>query len=1337
MKTYPLLQSQIGVYHAWKADPTSVAYNLPAVVPFSLNIDIGRLAQALHDIWETRQELHTQFTINSKGEPCQWADSSLEFPFTCRQSTEDEALQYIEKGFVRPFETLNGQPLVRFEVIKTEVHHYLLYDMHHLICDGLTLSLAFLNNDLPTAYEGQTLTPHPYGLYQHAEAEQASFCSDNYQRDALFYQEHFRNIDFISLSDKVADPWGQRLEASATLDMDAINHWCRQQNTTPNHLFMAAFSIVLARLSGNQKVAFIALHHGRTDHRLAQAYGMFVSSFPILAQIDEELTVSDFISQLRRWTMSTIRHQTYPLTHLCRDLHKTPSTTFAFQGSNILEQTTTGGEITQGYQPVQGTTKNDLSCTIYTKGQHYEIRTEASASLWSQQRLQRMANAVAACAQNLMAHSNGTLADIDITTSQQRAELLQLGQGKRLDYDHSQTFVSLFLQQAAATPDALAVTDGETSLTYDELNRRSAALATYIMQKQSVRPGDHVAIATGQCTAFLVAAIAVSRMGATYIPIDTDWPESRKRYIMEDAQVVATIDGNEHLSAITPISLNLNRAAPSSLAYIIYTSGTTGHPKGVMIPHHALLNFVHSIVNLFGLTSESRISCHSSVAFDASVEDLFPVLTVGGSVHIMPESIRRNPAQIHQFILDHHITGGCYTTHLGVMLAQHFPLSQDYLCLGGERLTTYLDTQPRVFNTYGPTEFTVDATYYALPASAPSSLVSKNPPIGRPFPNLTAYVVDSQGHLLPRGEVGELQLAGSQISKGYWKQPQETIEAFAENPHVQAQTYRTGDLVRWNEEGQLEYLGRKDRQLKLHGYRIEPEEIEQQLLQIEGVRQAAVTMIHPQDKPQLCAYFTADCSLSPAHLTLELSRSLPPYMVPALFCQLAKMPLTTTGKTDYNSLPQPDVDAPADVPPANEEERLWCDLFAQVTGTPHVGATDNFFHIGGTSILVASLQAEALRHSIHLAYGDVFAYPTPQALAQHLNNHKSVIGDVDQPMSTSSASRRRRHRQRGTESAPIGDILLTGATGFLGRHVLIEYLNTETGTAYCLVRSTDEAHAYQRLLETLGGTGVESHLGTRIIPIAGNLQSLTPHQLPASINTVIHCAADTRHFAADNIIEDTNIYGTDRIISFCLAKSARLIHISTLSVALLPQEDADSIVHTGLSNPYIQSKAIAEQHILEAIAHHGLNATIMRIGNLATPLGQAHGGLLDTLDTFRFLGEYPQSLADLPIDLSPVHLTARAILLLAAHATNCTILHPYNPHTTTLGAYLQQHGNPTPVGDTQFQNTLKQAMNDPNRLAMLVPLLHYQAMKDTNTLLPTLPDNSQECQLLEESGFAW
>ena len=1318
MKTFPLLQSQVGVYHAWMADPSSVAYNLPAVVPFSRNIDIGRLERALRDIWETRQELHTQFSINSKGEPCQWADSSLEFPFTCRQCTEKEALQYIEKGFVRPFEAIQGQPLVRFEVIETEAHHYLLYDMHHLICDGLTLSFAFLNNDLPRGYgrqrkgdygqqtadEGLALRPCEYGMYQHAEAEQVLFGSDEYKRDARFYRECFHDIDFTCLSDKVGNPWGQRMEAQSAIEADGIDTWCRQQNTTPNHLFMAAFSIVLARLSGQAQVAFVALHHGRTDRRLAQAYGMFVSSFPILAQAEEEMAVLDFISQLRRWMMSTVRHQAYPLTHLCRDLRKTPSITFAFQGSNILEQTSTGGETTVGYQLVQGTTRNDLSCIVYTKGRLYEIRTEASASLWNLQRLQRMANAVAACVQNLMAHPEGTLADIDIITPEERDALLLLGEGEHLTYDPKQTFVSLFLRQVASTPEALAVTDGETPLSYRELNERSAAIAQHLLQ-QGVKAGDHVAITAGQCTAFLVAAIAIERIGAAYVPIDTGWPTSRQQQVMDDAKVKAVINGTETGTSADP---TLNLTTPDDIAYIIYTSGTSGHPKGVMIPHRAKLNFVHAIVHIFHLTSRSRISCHSSVAFDASVEDLFPVLTTGGSVHIMPEGIRRDLEKMHQFLLEHHITGGCYTTHLGVMLAQRYPLPMEYLCLGGERLTTYLHTQPRVFNTYGPTEFTVDATYCQLDNKkehVTSHMRHSFPPIGRPLPNLTAYVTDAFGHLLPQGETGELCLTGPQRAANYPQEP-----------------YCTGDLVCWNEEGQLEYIGRKDRQLKLHGYRIEPDEIEQQLLRIGGVRHAAVTLIHVQDKPQLCAYFTADSTLTADFLKEQLSHTLPPYMVPSLFCQLEEMPLTTAGKTDYLSLPQPTVDAPADVPPANEAERLWCDLFAQVTGTPHVGATDNFFHIGGNSILVASLQAEALRHGIHLAYGDVFENPTPRQLAAP----RPLGGESEEGVRRLGRLRfsEDKHRVSPPPSGG-GGLLLTGATGFLGRHLLMEYLHTETGTAYCLVRADDEAHAYQRLHKTLDGTGWEAQIGIRIIPIVGDFQSLTSQRLPMPISTVIHCAADTRHFAADNIIEETNIQGTDSIIRFCLARQARLIHISTLSV------DASS------PSPYLRSKYIAEQHIFEAIEHQRLRATIMRIGHLVTPRGETRGGLADTLKAFRLLGEYPQSLADLPIDLSAVNDTARAILLLATHAPHASLLQPYNPHTITLGTLLQPSEEIHPVSDTQFQATLTGAISDPTRQAALVSLLHYQAMTPHTGTLPTLPDNSETTQLLAQWGFQW
>ncbi len=1320
----------MGVYQAWKADPTSIAYNLPAVVPFPRSIDLGRLRQALQRIWNARPELHTQFATSPDGTPCQWADPSLPLPYTHRQLSEKDAQDYIHRGFVRPFAVLQGQPLVRFETIETETHHYLLYDFHHLIADGITLSLSFLNTDLPAAYAAQPLSPHPYSLYQHAEAEQAEMQGKKYQQDKQFFQEHFRSISFTSLSAQTATPLGQRLTSTATTSSTTtLDLWCQQHQVTPAHLFMAAFSIVLSRLSGTDTIAFTALNHGRTDRRLAMAYGMYVSSTPMLIHTDEHLPTLQFIAQLRRWLISTMRHRTYPLTHLCRDLHKTPSTTFAFQGTHILEQTTTGGILTHGYQLTQGNTRNDLSCIVYQTPTHYEVRTEASSALFTPQRLHTIAQAVIACTESIMAHPDGTLAQLSILTPTEEQALLRLGQGEHLPYDTTQTLVSLFLQQAERTPQALAVTDGTTSLTYSELCQRSLAHAQSLSQ-QGIRPGHHVIIDCGQCTDFLVQALAVMRIGAAYVPLDADWPEARKQHIRESVK--------RDFAATFPSSL----PSPSSIAYTIYTSGTTGSPKGISITHRALLNLIHSIVHIFGLTAQSRISCHSSVAFDASVEDLYPVLTVGGSVHIMPADIRRDPDKIHQFILSHHITGGCYTTHLGLLLAQRTPLPLHYLCLGGERLTQWPHTQPRVFNTYGPTEFTVDATYYLLPPSSssspspssfpPSSLPSSSfppsslspvewgatlsrpssspPPIGRPLPNLSATILDPHGHLIPRGEVGELCLSGPQKAANMPPGP-----------------YHTGDLARWNDQGQLEYIGRKDRLLKLHGYRIAPEEIEQQLTQMADIRQAVVLLT--PDGQHLCAHFTAQRPLTADELSERLSQTLPPYMVPTIFHQLPAMPLTTAGKPDHSLLATYHPTPSPYTPPANDTERRWCQLFAQVTGTPQVGATDNFFHIGGTSILVATLQAEALQHGIHLSYADVFAHPTPRLLSKrHENTPKTDVGDIGRPTSGTSVNRHRGRRSRGNESIPIGTLLLTGSTGFLGRYMLCEFLTHETGTAYCLVRANNEPHAAERLRQALHqdfGTSLDHHIGTRLIPVAADLLTFTPHQLPAHIDTVIHCAADTRHFAPDHAIEDTNILGTDRIIRFCLAHRARLIHISTLSI------------DPHATNPYLRSKAIAEQHVLDAITQQGLDATILRIGNLTTPSGQLQGTLAATLQAFLLLGQYPQSLAQLPIDRSPVDQTARAIRLLTTHPTDTLIHKPYNPHTLTLATLLRQQGNLQAASEEEFQTTLSQALTKPSLQAALVPLLHYQAMSHPYGTLPILPDNSETLQLLHQLGFDW
>ena len=799
------------------------------------------------------------------------------------------------------------------------------------------------------------------------------------------------------------------------------------------------------------------------------------------------------------------------------------------------------------------------------------------------------------------------------------------------------------------------------------------------LRQEGVKPGDFVPIASGRCTNFLVRALGIMRMGAAYVPIDTRWPKSRQQLVADAAQATENTPGQ---------------------AYLLYTSGTTGKPKGVMISHHALLNLIHSIVHIFGLTAESRISCHSSFAFDASVEDLFPVLTVGGSVHIMPEDTLLDPKKIHQFLLHHHITGGCYTTHLGTILTKHFNLPMDYICLGGEQLSTYPNTHPRVFNTYGPTEFTVDATYCELPQNPYDGL----PPIGRPLPNLTAYVMDVHGHFLPRGEVGELCLTGIQKATNCTDVP-----------------YHTGDLVRWNKQGLLEYIGRRDRQLKIRGYRIEPEEIERELEQMDGILQAVV--VAAQKRDSLIAYFTTslppdDGRLDEKWLSEKLSLTLPNYMVPKHYLRLEKMPLTTSNKPDYAQLPVIEDKPIEHTPPANETERLWCDLFAKVLEVETVGATDNFFHLGGTSITVVSLQAEALQRDIHITYGEVFLHPTPRQLATRENTPQNDVGHIGQPTWGTPVNRHGAHRFRDNGSAPLPPLLLTGATGFLGRYILHELLNTESGPIYCLVRAANEQQAFDKLhkaLETTGSHTSERLLGTRIVPVVSDVLSLTPQQLTAHIGMVIHCAADVRHFAPNHTIEDTNILGTDHIIELCQTQQAHLIHISTLSI------DAAS------ANPYLRSKAIAEQHVVNAAKDKKLQATIMRVGNLTLPSGELRGVLAAAIEAFHMLGTYPLTLYHFPIELSPVDKTAHAILEQARHTASPLTIIPYQPATTTLASLL---ADLHPVSDDEFQAILNQAICKPELHAPLMPLLHYQAIAasqgDFFTSVSVLEKNSAD-----------
>ena len=319
MNTFPLLQSQLGVFMEWIKDPSVTQYNLPSRVHLPKAVDLTRVKDAFQIIIGQRKELRTRFVMVD-GEPRQYADDAMQVPIPVYQMTDDEAAQYIEKSFVRPFDLLSGEPLIRIELIEAVKDNWMLVDVHHAIGDGVTLAPNLTIYDLPAAYKGEPLESVEYGMYDYAEDEQQSFGTENYQRASQYYQEKFSGIDFVSLAGNPESHLGNMVRESAFMPVDEVDEWCKNNGITSNLLYMAAFSLVLSRLSREQQVAYYSINHGRMDKRLARAYGMFVKSVPILADVVPEQNVLDFICGFRRELMSTIRYGVYPFNHFCRDL---------------------------------------------------------------------------------------------------------------------------------------------------------------------------------------------------------------------------------------------------------------------------------------------------------------------------------------------------------------------------------------------------------------------------------------------------------------------------------------------------------------------------------------------------------------------------------------------------------------------------------------------------------------------------------------------------------------------------------------------------------------------------------------------------------------------------------------------------------------------------------------------------------------------------------------------------------------------------------------------------------------------------------------------------------
>ena len=1220
-KTYPLLSSQTGVFLSWLSHKERTDYNLPSAIWYSKEVDADRLASALEIIISQRKELHIRLFRGKDGELRQWADMEMDIDVVRKKMNEEEAKDYIYHRFVRSFDLLGGEPLCRFEIVETEAHNILLIDLHHVIGDGITLSHILLGQDLRNTYAGQDLDIPQVGMFELAVQEQEDLSGLRYEDDKQYFDQLFSDCETPRLDWWHSDGSQEMSSFTSRISKPQIKAFSQAHGIREYHLFLTAFSIVLSKLSYSRRFVFTTLSHGRRMKQLHSAYGMFVRTIPLMADIEHDIAWTDLCHGLQHQLIGSLRHYSYPYIHFCRDHHITPGISFSFQGDEIKEQSVIDGVCYPGEQLPKDMLLNDLGCTIYDKDSEYELRFDGQID---SEMLERMCMSMQRCLEKMMELPDGKVSEIELLDSAELSKMMEFSEGEKVDIDYNETIVEKIQQQSLSSPDKMAVSDGVRSLSYRELTESAEIVAGWL-RDEGAQSGDFIGVLAVPCPEYVCCVMGIMKCGCAFVPLDLEQPESRIKAIMDDADIRIALDPREMGIYRGRSAFDALKVSPDAPAYMMYTSGSTGKPKGVVIPHRGLLNHSLFIARRWGLDSSSRIACHSPLSFDASIEDLFPVLTVGGTLYIMPSGIRKDLESIYRYIEANKITGGCYSTHTGLLLSRHFDLHVDYLCLGGERLTRIPPGDFKKYNTYGPTEFTVNATYHEISESDSNG----NIPIGRPVDNCFAYVLDPYGRMVPQGFAGELCLSGPQCALGYHNDDEQTRKRFRYNEALGKTVYHTGDLVRWNSEGELEYLDREDRQFKIDGHRVECGEIESAMCRIEGVEQSVVIFDKSGSRHAILAYYTGVQSISIQRLKDGLSSLLPSYMIPHRFIYIDEFPISSNGKVDMSQLQELGF-SEAYIAPADSTEELLCQVFAKVLMAEKIGVTDNFFEHGGSSLNAMEAVVVAKEAGLSISYSDIYEYPTPRVLAEHVKDKTSGgYYDVSDHDYTNIHRFLREHSFSAIQERQAdGYVLLTGGSGFLGIHILKRLLEETSFDVVCMLRCDDAEKGLERL-ETAWRTNFQEPFENkeRVIVIAGDIGESKSFEGLANykIHTVINSAAYVKYFCHDGELERSNIQGVENVVGFCQSKGIRLIHISTTSVEGLGYEGGeDSLFFHGQKflDQYSWSKFIGERIILEKVAGGCLDAQIIRLAYL-TKGDKGSGQLLELLTDMHEKGVLP------------------------------------------------------------------------------------------------------------------
>jgi glycopeptidolipid biosynthesis protein len=1366
----PLTPLQEGLlFHAGAADDSGDLYAVQLEIAVAGPLDADRLRGAVQTVVTRHPNLLARFCPQFDP-PVQIIPREPLAPWRFVEFDDDDDARTIdrvcadERAAVR--DIAHGAAF-RVALIRTaEDRHRLVFTNHHIVVDGW--SMPILLREIFAGYHGERLPAT--GSYRGFLAWLAGR-----DRDAAHaaWRVAFAGFDTPTLvgpPDRLGlgprDVRSLRVPADTTSALTALARSCQ---TTVNVVLQGAWAQLLAWLTGHHDVAFGATVSGRPPEVSGSEsmVGLFINTVAVRANITPATTTADLLDQLRTAHNDTLEHQHVAL----GEIHRITGQEQLFDTLFVFENYPVDTAALPGDDGLVVTEIISRECTHYplvaqaSPGREsspelnlrVEFRTDVFDAATIEALLERLQRLLVA----MTADPGRRLSSVDLLDPGEHARLGDWGNRAVLagPAPPAVSIPALWAARAARTAEAVALSFDGRSMTYRELDAASNRLA-HLLSGHGVGPGARVALLFCRSAEAIVAMLAVLKTGAAYLPIDPALPAERVGFMLADAAPVAAVttaalrgrlDGHELpvIDVADPQIQShpctaLTAPAADDIAYIMYTSGTTGVPKGVAITHHNIVQLVESLgasLPRAGVWAQ----CHS-YSFDVSVWEIWGALLGGGRLLVAPESGVGSPTELHNLLVSHQVDVLTQTpSALGMLDPEG--LESVALVVGGEACPAAVVDRwapgRLMINAYGPTETTVDAAM-----SAPLEAGSGTPAIGSPVPGAALLVLDGWLRPVPAGVVGELYVAGRGVGVGYWRRSVLTASRFVACPFGApgARMYRTGDLVCWRPDGRLQYVGRADEQVKIRGYRIEIGEVQAALAALDGVDRAAV--VAREDRPgekRLVGYIVG--TAHPQEARAALADRLPSYMVPAAVLAVEALPLTVNGKLDTRRLPAPEYSAGEYLGPASPIEETLAGIYAQILGLQRVGVDDSFFDLGGDSISAMRLIAATnTALDAELVVAALFEAPSVRALSRRLGEGRGAVGDV---RFVSVHGRDATEVRAGDltldkfldaatlagapglpgPSAEVRTVLLTGATGFLGRYLALEWLQRMElvdGTLVCLVRGESDEEARGRLYTTFdsGDPHLLAHFeelaADHLEVLAGDkgaanlgLDDDTWRRLADTVDLIVDPAALVSGVLPYSALFGPNVVGTAELIRIALTgKLKPYAYVSTADVgdqiaASAFTEDADirvisptRTIDGGLANGYANSKWAGEVLLREANELYGLPVAVFRCDMILADT--TYAGQLNVSDTVTRMvlsvvatGIAPRSFYRLGADGRrqrahfdglPVEFVAEAIATLGAQVASSSVAgfetyHVMNPHDDGIGLdefvdWLIQAGHP-------------------------------------------------------------